>query len=100
MTGSVASVAPIMAARDTLIARYEELRSQVLQGVGRGMGLVLFLREGMRAWLESWSDCTLPVADHSGTRTRDVELMPLDLRGEMARILAGMAMLRNRKERR
>ena len=39
-----------MAGRE-LTAHYEELRAQSLAASGRGLGLTLFLREGMCAWV-------------------------------------------------
>jgi len=51
---------------DAFVARYEELRSQVMGGLGNGMGLALFVRQGMRSWIEAWRYCTLgtPPAQH------------------------------------
>jgi hypothetical protein len=52
---------PVSASKidDTLTARYEELRSQVLGGLGHGIGLALFLRQGTRSWIEAWRQGTL-----------------------------------------
>jgi hypothetical protein len=36
-----------------LAAHYEELRAQSLAASGRGLGLTLFLREGMCAWVHA-----------------------------------------------
>lgn len=52
---------PVSASKidDTLTARYEELRSQVLGGLAHGMGLALFLRQGTRSWIVAWRQCAL-----------------------------------------
>ena len=43
-----------------MVGHYEDLRRQVLSptGVGRGgRGVVLFLRQGMKAWMDAWLGC-------------------------------------------
>jgi hypothetical protein len=41
------------------VARYEDLRRHVIDhGSGHRLGLALFHREGMKAWLDAWSTCT------------------------------------------
>lgn len=79
------------------VTRYEDLRRHVTghEG-GHRLGLALFQREGMKAWLDAWSTCATPAArphwdtgdaaDHS----RDLHLNG-DV-GEIVRLLAGMAM--------
>ena len=37
--------------REELTTYYEELRTQALAATGRGLGLTLFLREGMYSWM-------------------------------------------------
>ena len=40
------------------VERYEDLRLQVIgHGSGHRLGLALFQREGMKAWLDAWSTC-------------------------------------------
>lgn len=75
-----------------LVARYEELRSQALGGSGRALGLALLLRQGMRAWIEAWSNRTLmmPTERHCEGSLDDVA--PIQLRAEIAIVLAGMAL--------
>lgn len=60
------------------IERYEDLRHHVIgHGGGHRLGLALFQREGMKAWLDAWSTCTTREArplrdasdDHDGMRT-------------------------------
>ena len=41
------------------VTRYEDLRRHVIgNGGGHRLGLALFHREGMKAWLDAWSTCT------------------------------------------
>lgn len=75
-----------------LVARYEELRSQAMGASGPGLGLALLLRQGMRAWLEAWSDCTLPTPAERPLESGGDEVVPVQLRAEIAIVLAGMAM--------
>ncbi len=81
--------------KDALAERYEELRAQVLDMKGgRGLGLALFLGRGMAAWMEAWASCVpegqsterpTPPASSGGS-------LPEGLRGEVALVLAGMAL--------
>lgn len=75
-----------------LVARYEELRSQAMGASGRGLGLALLLRQGMRAWLEAWSNCTLTMPAERHLERGVDEVIPVQLRAEIAIVLAGMAM--------
>lgn len=85
--------------KDMLRGRYEELRSEVLDtGYIRSQGYALFLRQGMRRWLEAWSECGVPA--HRTEERRDVSLpqsFSSNLRREAAILLANMA-LDSRKE--
>jgi hypothetical protein len=79
---------------DTLIARYEELRSQVLGGLSHGMGLALFLRQGMRSWIEAWRQCTLAAPrEHQSEQA-----VPAPLRTELTMLLASMVLLNHQTE--
>lgn len=45
------------------VTRYEDLRRHVIDHAGgHRLGLALFHREGMKAWLDAWSSCTIPDA--------------------------------------
>ena len=73
---------------ESLTSRYEDLRSEVLNGSGRGLGLTLFLRLGMNSWIEALSNCTLqaprdPTDQHAF-------VIPSS-HSEITLILAGMA---------
>lgn len=82
-------------AEEEIVNRYEELRWQVLgESGGRrgGLGLALFIRQGMERWMEAWSHClpsVVPVKPKN--ESGPVGMVPLDLHAEVVRILAGMA---------
>jgi hypothetical protein len=79
------------------VARYEDLRRHVTgHGGGHRLGLALFHREGMKAWLDAWSICAtrdvraLPAASDNPDWVR-----PLMLTGEVGAVVhlvASMAM--------
>jgi len=84
---------------DHLAARYEELRSQALGGSGRGLGLAVLLRQGMRAWVEAWSSCALTMPAERHHEGGLDEVVPIQLRAEIAIVLAGMALSSTAGER-
>ena len=78
-----------------IVARYEELRRQALGacgGVNGGLGLALLVRQGMKGWIEAWSHCGPSLPMKPQNQTGSTEVVPLDLRGEVVLILAGMAL--------
>jgi hypothetical protein len=78
-----------------IAARYEELRRQALAasgGVNRGLGLALLVRQGMKGWIEASSHCGSGLPTKSQNHTGSTAVVPLDLRGEVVLILAGMAL--------
>ena len=78
---------------DALTKRYEDLRQQAL-GRGacdRGLGLAMLLQQGMCCWMESWSKCMATAPAHEAATT-SAESVPAALQGEIATILAGMAL--------
>ena len=77
-----------------LTAQYEELRAQALASSGRGLGLTLFLREGMCAWIYACArsmiraqkvaeQCTI----HMHRHREDLPVAP-----EFTMLLAGLAL--------
>ncbi len=86
-----------------LVERYEQLRAQALgrwTGSASRLGLTLFLRQGMPAWLAAWSHFGSP--DRAETvqarHYRDVDaLLPPDGQNEVAMVLAGMALHHQRQ---
>lgn len=93
MTGDPHSLS---SANGDLAARYEQLRAHVLGGSGRGTGLILFLRQGMRAWMEA-CDHPAPAALASIHADSDAAPLPPQARADMAFVLAAMV-LNNRLE--
>jgi len=77
-----------------LLSSYEEIRSEALRRAGsssRGSGLALFVRRGMAAWLAACVPLTrAPEASHRKPPAED--RVPLDLRTEVAMVLAEMAL--------
>ena len=72
-----------------MIAAYEELRRQLLNGQ-RGPGLALFMRRGMRQWMNACSLCVAPSPPKEFTATPDEAVLPQGARTEIVLILAGM----------
>lgn len=79
-------------ARLDLVAHYEQLRRDATDMSSRGreaLGLALFLRRGMAAWMQAWSkclDCVTPPAPPQPATTP----VPMDVRGQVAMWLAGI----------
>jgi hypothetical protein len=79
------------------VERYEDLRCQVIGHLGgHRLGLALFQREGMKAWLDAWSTCTTreagPLPDASDGPDR---MRPRTLTSDVAAVVhlvASMAM--------
>lgn len=82
-----------------LVQAYESLRRQAMAGgPGPASGLALLLHRGMLAWMRAWSQIT-PVlelrpapASSSLEGLGGAETFPLHARGEMTRVLVGMAL--------
>jgi hypothetical protein len=68
---------------------YEEPRRQILNGQ-RGPGLVIFMRRGMREWMNAWSPCVAPSPAKERTAAPDEAILPQGARTEVVLILAGM----------
>jgi hypothetical protein len=75
--------------KDGLVAAYEELRRQLLNGQ-RGPGLALFMRSGMRELMKACSLCTAPPPIQRLTAAHDEAVLPQGVRTEVVLILAGM----------
>jgi hypothetical protein len=75
-----------------LIARYEELRRHALErSATQGQGLALFMRRGMSAWMQAWSQCVPPTPVPARSHD-DQEICPVQLHKEMAMLLASMVL--------
>jgi hypothetical protein len=83
---------------EEIVNCYEELRRQVRGEWGgrRGaLGLALFIRQGMKGWMEAWSHCLLGgVAMKLQNPSGPEERVPRDLHAEVVTILASMALHR------
>jgi hypothetical protein len=93
--GSEAPELPAVAvAAEALTERYEALRQQVLgnREWDQGLGLALLFREGMRGWMEGWLRCLAAAPAQETPAATPVESVPAELQGEIATILAGMAL--------
>lgn len=80
-------------------ARYEQLRRDALNrgsDVSSGIGLAVFLRQGLRAWMRACGSVLTPSVNQVA-QPASVSALPFDVRPETVLILAGM-LLGNRSE--
>jgi hypothetical protein len=79
---------------DSTLLQYESLRSQVLNRQGdfsqRGLGLTLFTRRGMLAWMEVCHRCT-PTDSNRQERT-ETPVFAHSVTSEMVKIMANITM--------
>ncbi|HKZ77818.1 MAG TPA: hypothetical protein VJ124_05795 [Pyrinomonadaceae bacterium] len=54
----------------------------------RGEGLALFMRRGMKEWLQAWSHCTASNAKKGQERTNREEMICADVRTDVVMIMA------------
>lgn len=85
-------VLPPSAAGQDWAAGYEQLRMEVLsQAAGSGFGLIVFLRQGMTAWMRACACAVAPaLASKSAQLLNPVNALPGDVRSQAAVILAGI----------
>jgi len=77
---------------DGLITRYEELRRLAVgRSGGQAQGLALFMRRGMSAWMQAWSQCVAPPLAPVQP-SDDQEICPVQLHREVAMLLASMVL--------
>jgi hypothetical protein len=77
---------------DGLITRYEELRRLALgRSSAQAQGLALFMRRGMSAWMQAWSQCVAPPLAPAQPQD-DQEICPVQLHREVAMLLASMVL--------
>ena len=85
---------PQAAAVENWVVRYEQLRHDVLsQAIGGGFGLILFLRQGMTAWMRASACVVTPVPSPAGKAVQPLNVvspLPCDVRSQAAVILAGI----------
>src|SRR6266536_4602238 len=76
-----------------LTAQYEQLRSNALlsPGIHRcGLGLVLFLRQGMLSWMRAASRCTGDRLPQPSPSPQAATLLPLEIRSQITVVLVAM----------
>lgn len=86
---------PISIAAPAILAGYEELRRQALHKADpmhRGAGLALFVRQGMRSWMQAWSRCRPSVPSKPQIKTSVEQVSPIQGSRELVSILASMAL--------
>jgi len=78
--------------RQDLVAYYEQLRRDATDVCARGregLGLTLFLRRGMTAWMQAWSQCISCVTPQVQPQPATAPV-PIDVRAQVAMLLAGI----------
>ena len=75
-----------------LTAHYEELRAQSLAASGRGLGLTLFLREGMCAWMHACAQSILDARQKRMEQPVRASRSGLSIPREFPMLLAGLAL--------
>ena len=80
--------------QEALAARYEQLRSRVLEQLScsERHGLALFLREGMAAWIEAWSVCLPSHVPGVVKSPEQSSLLPQGVHREMIHVLASITL--------
>jgi hypothetical protein len=58
----------------------------------RADGLALFMRRGMKEWLQAWSHCTVSNAKKGQEQTNREEMIGADVRTDVVMIMAGMVL--------
>ena len=86
--------------RGDLTTLYEQLRQQALMGLSAGQGMALLLARGLKAWIQAWSLCAAPSGVQGVALPATRGSLPVQLHAELAVLLAGMALIQRRGERR
>jgi len=76
-----------------LTEQYEQLRREATscsEHAAQGLGLALFLRHGMTAWMQAWSPCTDGATANPPPRPATPAAVPMNLRTQIAALLAGI----------
>jgi hypothetical protein len=82
--------------KSTINDRYEDLRREAMRPCamesGRSQGFGVFSLQGMIGWLQAWSRCTIPVPSEKEKSEDCIQQnLPIDLHGQVAILLANMA---------
>lgn len=81
--------------REDLLRCYEEVRRQGIEEDGRvggGLGLSLFIRKGMAAWIAAWSECVYAAEPSTRKECTSPPTLSSLVRHEATVVLAGMAL--------
>ena len=84
-----------------VIHRYEQLRSQALGELFpdvQGLGLAMFMRKGMAAWIQAWSEHAAKGKIVNPQSLDTGKLAPENTIGQITTVLTNMIMDLNRKE--
>ena len=85
---------------DSLLPQYESLRLQVLRKEeefsARSLGLALFIRQGMLAWMEMYHQC-IPVVEEILDTQPETPSLPYETKSEMIKVMANITLF-NLKE--
>ena len=85
---------------EDLVTGYEQLRNDARSlpaGHAPTPGLVLFLRKGMTAWMRAWSACMPKPTPGTTLLPSAAPSCAVDVRSQIATILAGMILGRERE---
>lgn len=77
-----------------LVAAYEELRSQAVQGWRQGPGRALMITRGFRGWMEACSQLLTNEGSRSQGPESPATSMPSGMRSEFIVVLASMVLQR------
>lgn len=82
---------------DDLVFHYEQLRNDALSLSARRtstLGLALFLRKGMAAWMRAWKPYLATAGTAKAKAPASSPNCSFDMRAQIANILAGMILSR------
>jgi len=79
-------------APETLISAYEDLRQAAEGSSSRGLGMAIFLGQGMVAWMLACSRVGSTNPDNARRCQTPTAPLPNELRGEIVLVLATMAL--------
>jgi hypothetical protein len=86
--------AAIASADRRLVAAYEELRSQAVQGWRRGPGLALMIARGFRCWMEACNQLLANECSRAQALDQPEPSVLSGARGELVILLANMLLHR------
>jgi hypothetical protein len=86
--------AAISLADRRLVAAYEEIRSQAVQGWWRGPGVALMMARGLRCWMEACSQFFVNEGSCTQVPDRPASSVPSGFHGELVVLLASMLLRR------